>query len=110
MTDPPNNVTDLVDLYNATLLDLWNKHKPEREKAVAHCINSAYWIDGAVTWVEQDRRCVETKKWKTGLVVHITINKQARSNAENAIKHAKAHQFQVKAEEPLLIQRKCFLF
>ena len=41
MTDPPDDVDDLVDLYHANLLDLLNKHAPEGEKVVPACTNSA---------------------------------------------------------------------
>ena len=41
VTDPSNNIDNLVDLYNATLLDLLNKHAPEGEKVVPACTNSA---------------------------------------------------------------------
>ena len=49
VTDPPDDVDNLVDLCNATLLDLLNKHVPERKKVVPDSTNSA-WIDEAVIW------------------------------------------------------------
>ena len=68
MTDPPDDVDDLVDLYNATLLDLLNKHEQEGEKVVPDRTNSA-WIEEAVIRAKQARRRAERKKRRTGLVV-----------------------------------------
>ena len=75
MTGSPDDVDDL-DLYNATLLGLLNKHTPE--KVVPHHPSSP-WISEAVIKAKQARRHAE--KRKTGLVVDIEIYKQARNNA-----------------------------
>ena len=80
VTYPPDDVDDLVALYNATLLDLLNKHAPEREKPVPDRTNSA-WIDETVIWAKQARRRAERKKQKTGLVVHMGV----RNNRQEII-------------------------
>ena len=76
MTDPPDDVDDLVDLYHANLLDLLNKHKPEREQVVPDRTNSA-WIDEAVIRAKLARRSAEGKTQKTGLsFTRIYTNRQ----------------------------------
>ena len=47
VTNSPEDVDDLADLYHSTLLQLWNKHAPEKEKVVPDRTNSP-WIDEAV--------------------------------------------------------------
>ena len=97
MTDPPDDADDLVDLYHANLLDLLNKHKPEREQVVPDRTNSA-WIDEAVIRAKLARRSAEGKTQKTGLLfTRIYTNRQ--ENVNKAIKHAKARHFRVKLEE-----------
>ena len=54
MTDSLDDVDNLVDLYDATLLDLLNKRASEREKVVPDRTNSAL-IDAAVIWAKQAR-------------------------------------------------------
>ena len=83
----PDGVDDLLDLYNATLLGLLNKHAPEKEKVVPDRPSSP-WINEAVIKAKQARRRAERKKRKTGLVVHIEIYKQARNNVTKLIKQA----------------------
>ena len=68
----PDGVDDLLDLYNATLLGLLNKHAPEKKKVVPDRPSSP-WINEAVIKAKQARRRAERKKRKTGLVVHIEI-------------------------------------
>ena len=76
MIGSPDGVDDLLDLYNATLLGLLNKHAPEKEKVLPDRPSSP-WINEAVIKAKQARRRAERKKRKTGLVVHIEIYKQA---------------------------------
>ena len=51
----PDGVDDLLDLYNATLLGLLNKHAPEKEKVVPDRPSSP-WINEAVIKARQARR------------------------------------------------------
>ena len=51
---------------------------------------------------------MERKKRKTGLVVHIELYTQARSNVNKTIKHAKAYHFRVKLEEATSDSKKMF--
>ena len=103
------DVNDLVDLYNASILGLLNKHAPEREKVVPDSINSA-WTDEAVIRAKQSRRCAQRKKRKTGLVVHMELFKQARNILfkKKAIKREKARHFPFKLEEAVSDSKKMF--
>ena len=58
----PDGVDDLLDLYNATLLGLLNKHAPEKEKVVPDRPSSP-WINEAVIKVKPQarRRAEETE-------------------------------------------------
>ena len=103
----PDGVDDLLDLYNATLLGLLNKHAPEKEKVVPDRPSSP-WINEAVIKAKQARRCAERKKRKTGLVVHIEIYKQARNNVTKLIKQAKASHFHAKLEDAETDSKKMF--
>ena len=107
VTEPPDVVDDLVDLCYATLLDLWNKHGPEREKVVLDLTSSA-WTDEAVIRAKQAKRRAERKKRKTGLGVHIELYKQARDNVKKAIKHDKAGYFRLKLGEAASDSKKMF--
>ena len=98
VTGSPDGVDDLLDLYNATLLGLLNKHAPEKEKVVPDR-SSSPWINEAVIKAKQAKRRAERKKRKTGLVVHIEIYKQARNNVTKLIKQAKASHFHAKLED-----------
>ena len=103
----PDRVDDLLDLYNATLLGLLNKHAPEKEKVVPDRPSSP-WINEAVIKAKQARRRAERKKRKTGLVVHIEIYKQARNNVTKLIKQAKASHFHAKLEDAKTDSKKMF--
>ena len=103
----PDGVDDLLDLYNATLLGLLNKHAPEKEKVVPDRPSSP-WINEAVIKAKQARRRAERKKRKTGLVVHIEIYKQARNNVTKLIKQAKASHFHAKLEDAETDSKKMF--
>ena len=107
MIGSPDGVDDLLDLYNATLLGLLNKHAPEKEKDVSDRPSSP-WINEAVIKAKQARRRAEQKKQKTGLVVHIEIYKQARNNVTKLIKQAKASHFHAKLEDAATDSRKKF--
>ena len=61
VTNSPENVDDLADLYNSTLLELLYKHAPEKEKVVPDRTNSP-WIDEAVVKAKQARRRAERKQ------------------------------------------------
>ena len=103
----PDGVDDLLDLYNATLLGLLNKHASEKEKVVPDRPSSP-WINEAVIKAKQARRCAERKKRKTGLVVHIEIYKQARNNVTKLIKQAKASNFHAKLKDAETYSKKMF--
>ena len=103
----PDGVDDLLDLYNATLLGLLNKHAPEKEKVIPDRPSSP-WINEAAIKVKQARRHAEWKKQKTGLVVHIEIYKQARNNITKLIKQAKASHFRAKLEDAETDLKKMF--
>ena len=103
----PDGVDDLLDLYNATLLGLLNKHAPEKEKVVPDRPSSP-WINEAVIKAKQARRRAERKKRKTGLVVHIEIYKQARNNVTKLIKQAKASHFYAKLKDAETDSKKMF--
>ena len=103
----PDGVDDLLDLYNATLLGLLNKHAPEKEKVVPDRPSSP-WINEAVIKAKQARRRAERKKRKTGLVVHIEIYKQARNNVTKRIKQAKASHFHAKLKDAETDSKKMF--
>ena len=107
MIGSPDGVDDLLDLYNATLLGLLNKHAPEKEKVVPDRPSSP-WINEAVIKAKQARRRAERKKRKTGLVVHIEIYKQARNNVTKLIKQAKASHFHAKLEDAETDSKKMF--
>ena len=105
VTGSPDGVDDLLDLYNATLLGLLNKHAPEKEKVVPYHPSSP-WIGEAVIKAKHARR--RAKKRKTGLVVHIEIYKQARNNVTKLIKQAKASHFHAKLEDAATDSKKMF--
>ena len=107
MIGSPDGVDDLLELYNATLLGLLNKHAPEKEKVVPDRPSSP-WINEAVIKAKQARRRAERKKRKTGLVVHIEIYKQARNNVTKLIKQAKASHFHAKLEDAETDSKKMF--
>ena len=107
MIGSPDGVDDLLDLYNATLLGLLNKHAPEKEKVVPDRPSSP-WINEAVIKAKQARRRAERKKRKTGLVVHIEIYKQARNNVTKLIKQAKASHFHAKLKDAETDSKKMF--
>ena len=103
----PDGVDDILDLYNATLLGLLNKHAPEKEKVVPDRPSSP-WINEAVVKAKQARRRAERKKRKTGLVIHIEIYKQARNNVTKLIKQAKASHFHAKLKDAETDSKKMF--
>ena len=103
----PDGVDDLLDLYNATLLGLLNKHAPEKEKVVPDH-PSSHWINEAVIKAKQARRRAERKKRKTSLVVHIEIYKQARNNVTKLIKQAKDSHFHAKLKDAETDSKKMF--
>ena len=105
VTGSPDGVDDLLNLYNATLLGLLNKHAPEKEKVVPDRPSSP-WLNEAVIKAKQARRRAERKKWKTGLVVHTEIYKQARNNITKLIKQA-SH-FHAKLEDAATDSKKMF--
>ena len=105
VTGSPDGVDDLLNLYNATLLGLLNKHAPEKEKVVPDRPSSP-WLNEAVIKAKQARRRVERKKRKTGLVVHTEIYKQARNNITKLIKQA-SH-FHAKLEDAATDSKKMF--
>ena len=106
MTGSPDGVDDLLDLYNATLLGLLNKHAPEKEEVVPHHPSSP-WISEAVIKARQARR--RAKKRKTGLVVHTEIYKRARNNVTKTFKQAKASHFHAKIEDAASDSKNFFL-
>ena len=63
MIGSPDGVDDLLDLYNATLLGLLNKHAPEKEKVVPDRPSSP-WINEAV--IKAKQATLPTQDWLAG--------------------------------------------
>ena len=67
---PPDNVDDLLHLYNSVLSDLLDRHAPEKENVVPYRPSSP-WMNNDIIKDEQARSRAVKGKRKSGLVVHI---------------------------------------
>ena len=109
MIGSPDGVDDLLDLYNATLLGLLNKHAPEKRESRSRPSQLPLDKRGCHQGeAGQEARGTKETERKTGLVVHIEIHKQTRSNVTNLIKQAKASHFHAKLEDATTDSKKMF--
>ena len=102
-----DDVDALVECYNKTMVNLLDKHAPEREKTVPDRPASP-WITDDVLKARQFRRRSERKMRKTGLVVDREAYKRARRSVTKSIENAKTNHFQTKLQEASSDPRKMF--
>lgn len=93
VTDPPDDIEDLVNLYNKVLTELLEKHAPEVSKRVPER-PLAPWMNDNILRARQARRRAERKKRSTRLVVDAELYKKARDKVTREIKLAKSRYFQ----------------
>ncbi|KAK6175986.1 hypothetical protein SNE40_014357 [Patella caerulea] len=84
----PEEVDELVDLYNSTLASLLDKYAPCKSKVV-RVKSHAPWYTDEIAALKGKRRVAERRWRKTRLEIHRQIFCQTRSDVNNKLRHVK---------------------
>ena len=92
IVDPPNDLEQLVDLYNNTLRDLIDKHAPLKTKKMP--VRSLVpWYNKDIQAAKRHRRCCERLWNRTELTVHYEMFKAARLFVRELLATAKSQYY-----------------
>ena len=98
VTDPPNNINDLLSQYNATLLTLLNKHAPLKTKTITLRQDNP-WYTEEINIANKLRRQLEKKWRRTRLHIHKEIYQNQKQAVSNLISQAKVSYFNEKIKD-----------
>lgn len=106
-TNPPNDLDQLVEMYNDTLGGLLESHAPLQTKQVK-VRSQAKWFDEEILAARCCRRKAEKKWRKTELNVHLDIYKEKARHVKRLCKNAKKRFYERKIDECNDDQKKLF--
>ena len=107
VTAPPDNIEELVNLYNTTLSDTLDSHAPARTKMITIKHHSP-WFTQEIQEAKQKRRRAERQWRKTRLAVHLDIYRIECANVSRMCSEARKCYYCLKIEESGPDQKKIF--
>ena len=106
-TNPPDDLDDLVSLYNDTLQKLLDEHAPVQTKKVP-IRQQASWYNEEIALAKKDRRKAERKWRSTKLQIHLDIYKNECHRVKRLCRKAKQDYYQSKVSDCGSDQKKLF--
>ena len=106
-TDPLDDITDLVDLYNSTLTDILDSHAPVQTKTIT-VKHQSPWFTEEIHKAKQLRRRAERQWRKTKLAVHLEIYRTECRNVSRLCNEARKCYYCLQIEECGHDQKKIF--
>jgi len=104
---PPNNLSNLVDMYNETLKTILEKHAPTTTKEVIDRQRSP-WYCNEIKQTKRDRRKAERRWRKSKLIVHYDILKEHRKLVNQLCSKAKSTYYCSKFQQHDMDQKKLY--
>jgi hypothetical protein len=106
-TSPPDNLDELVDMYNDTLSKILDQHAPVQSKQVT-IRHHAKWYNDEIASAKKVRRRAEKKWRKNKLQVHLDVYKEECHKVRRLCRAAKQEYYKSKIEECGTDQKKLF--
>ena len=88
LSDPPDNLDELLTLYNGTLTELMDKYAPAKVKHIRPR-NSRPWFNAEIQNAKQVRRRAERKWRKSQLSIDLHLLQEAHKNVSTLCSSAK---------------------
>ena len=107
ITNPPENLTDLVNMYNRTLIQLLDKHAPIQTKTIA-LRHNAKWFTEPLRKAKTECRRAENRWRKNKLSVHQEDFKYKFKAYTNLCRKAKSCYYQQQIADCVGDQKKLF--